>query len=306
MGGMSLKRRIGIPVAGLLLLGLIYLGLSLVIVNQALVAEVWEIEERPQELGLSFEDVEFSPRGWSELTLRGWWLPAENPKGTVIRVHGLDSNKGYRLGLVQGLVEGGYSVLTFDLRGHGESDLAKMGAGVHEQDDVLGAIDYVLENRGANAGEVYLHGLSYGAAIALMAGAEEPAVGGVFADSSFAVLLDMIVQEVAARTPIPSWGASMLRPGLVWTAKAFKQLDVNEVRPVDAAAKYDYPLGLTHCQDDERISIRHLAQIRFVLQVPPLLTAYDGCEHAYAWNDFPEHYEAIVLDYYDERSGLFD
>ena len=63
MEGMSLKLRIAIPVAGLLLLLVIYFGLSLVVVIQALVAEVWEIEERPQELGLAYEDVEFSPRG---------------------------------------------------------------------------------------------------------------------------------------------------------------------------------------------------------------------------------------------------
>jgi pimeloyl-ACP methyl ester carboxylesterase len=303
---MSLKRRLVIPAASILVLAVIYFGLSAVIMNQALVAEVWEIEERPQDLNLVFEEVEFAPRGWPDLTLRGWWLPAENAKATVVRVHGIDSNRGYRLGLVKALVEGGYSVLTFDLRGHGESDVAQMGAGIHERDDVLGAIDYVIQERDAAAGEIFLHGLSYGAAIVLMAGVDEPAVSGVFADSSFAGLLDMIVQEVAERTPIPNWGASLLQPGLVWAARILKGLDINEVRPVDAAAEYEYQLGLIHCRDDDRIPIRHLTQIRRAVQIPPLFTTFDGCEHGQAWNDFPEQYEAIVLDYYDERASTFE
>lgn len=306
MRAMSLQRRLLIFAGAVVGLAAVYFGVSVYTVNEALTAEVSEIEERPEELGLAYEEVEFTPRGWPEITLRGWWLPAEGAKGAVVRVHGVDSNRGSRLGLIQAMVEGGYSVLTFDLRGHGLSDDAQMGAGLHERDDVLGAVDYLLSARGIEPGEVLLYGISFGAAIALMAGVEEPAVAGVFADSSFALLSDLITQEAANRTPLPGWSARILWPGLVWMAQAAKGIDIDAVRPVDAAARYRYPLGLAHCRADERVTIRHLARIRQALQAPPRLTAYDECEHSNGWDDYPEHYEAVMLDYFDERLGLLE
>lgn len=291
-----------------------YLALSVYIVNESLVAERNPIEERPEEYGLAYEDVEFAPRGWPEITLRGWWLPAEDAKGVVIRAHGVDRNRAELLGLAAALVEDGYSVLTFDLRGHGESDPAQMGAGLHERDDVLGALDYAIRERGAEPGRVLLHGNSYGGAIALLAGAEECgaaqergeecAVAGVFADSSFAALPDLIVQEVARRTPVGSWGASALRPGIALMARLTKGIDVNAVRPEEAAAVYDYPLGLAHCEEDERIGVRHLWRIRSALRAPHLVvTIYPDCGHNDAWDDFPEQYESRLLYYFDERLG---
>ena len=295
-------------------LAAVYLALSLYIVNESLVAERNPIEEHPDEYGLAYEDVEFHPRGWPDITLRGWWLPAEDAKGVVIRAHGVDRNRAELLGLADALVKDGYSVLTFDLRGHGESDPAQMGAGLHERDDVLGALDYVVEERGARPGRVLLHGNSYGGAIALMAGAkecgaaqergEECAIAGVFADSSFAALPDLITQEVARRTPIGSWGASALRPGIALMARLTKGIDVNAVRPEEAAAVYDYPLGLAHCDADERIGVRHLWRIRSALRAPHLVvTIYPDCGHNDAWDEFPERYEARLLYYFDERLG---
>lgn len=296
------------------LIAAVYLALSVYVVNESLVAERNPIEERPEEYGLAYEDVSFEPRGWPEITLRGWWLPAEDAKGVVIRSHGVNRNRAELLGLAAALVEDGFSVLTFDLRGHGESDPAQMGAGLHERDDVLGALDYAVRRLGAEPGRVLLHGNSYGGAIALLAGAEECgaaqergeecAIAGVFADSSFAALADLISQEVARRTPVPQWGASALGPGIALMARLTKGIDVNAVRPEAAAAVYDYPLGLAHCKEDERIGVRHLWRIRSALRAPHLVvTIYPDCGHNDAWDDFPEEYESRLLYYYNERLG---
>ena len=298
------KKAIVIPAAVIIALVAVYFLVSFYIMSTVLTAERSEFEDRPESLGLTYEEVEFSPRDWPELTLRGWWLPAEAPLGSVIQVHGLDSNRAARLELTQAMVENRYSVLTFDLRGNGESDDAQMGASVHEQDDVLGAVDYLLEERGIEPRTILLYGVSYGAAVVLQAGAREPAVTGVFADSSFASLSDMVVQEVDTRSIVPAWGAAALRPGIILMGRLFRGIDVGEVRPADAVAAYDYPLGLAHCRADERISIRHLAQIRQGVQAAPWMTVYESCAHGDAWMDYTDHYEAVLLDYYDERVGL--
>ena len=285
------------------ILALIYAALSFYIVDSALDAEANPLEERPQDFDLHYEDVEFSPRGWPTIVLRGWWLPAPDARGTVIRVHGIDSNRSSRLGLAPALVENGYSVLAFDLRGHGESDQAQMGAGIHERDDVLGAVDYVLRERGAEPGTIFLHGHSYGGAIVLLSGWRDSAVAGVFADSAFASLSDLVVQEVARRTSAPSWLASVLRPGVILMARLSKGIDIEGVDPARDATRYPYAIGLAHCEGDDRIPISHLERIRSGVRHPPALTVYDGCTHGDAWDEFPGRYEADLIAYLDRRRG---
>lgn len=291
-------RRVVIPAV---ILALLYVAVSLYIVDTALDAEANPLDERPEDFALPYEDVEFSPRGWPRLTLRGWWIPAPDVRATVIRVHGIDSNRSSALGTVPALVEGGYSVLAFDLRGHGESDLAQMGAGLHERDDLLGAIDYLIAERGAEPGTIFLYGRSYGAAIVLMSGWGEPAVAGVYADSAFASLSELVVQEVARRTSAPSWLASVLRPGVVLMARLSKGLDIESVHPAEDAARYPYAIGLAHCDQDDRIPISNLDRIRAEVRHPPRLTVYEGCSHADAWDDYPRRYEAHLIGYFDER-----
>lgn len=288
-------------VTSVVILGLVYLALSFYIVDSALDAEANPLEERPEDFALQYEEVEFSPRGWPELTLRGWWIPARDARAAVIRVHGIDSNRSSALGNVPALVESGYSVLAFDLRGHGESDLAQMGAGIHERDDLLGAVDYLIRNRGPEPGAIFLYGRSYGAAIVLMAGWSEPAVAGVYADSAFASLSELVVQEVARRTSAPSWLASVLRPGVVLMARLSKGVDIEDVHPAEDAARYPYAIGLAHCDEDDRIPVSHLERIRAGVRHPPRLTVYQGCSHADAWDDFPRRYEADLIAYLDER-----
>ena len=279
----------------------IYLAVSYYIADSALDAEANPLGERPGDFALEYEDAEFSPRGWPGITLRGWWMPAADPRGVVIRAHGIDSTRSSMLGMVPALVENGYSVLAFDLRGHGESDPAQMGAGIHERDDLLGAVDHVIRERGARSGAIFLHGNSYGGAIALMAGWREPAIAGVFADTAFSTLSDLVVQEVTRRTSAPFWLASGVRPGVILMARLTKGLDIDGVRPAEDAARYPYAIGLAHCDADDRIPVSHLERIRSQLRFPPHLTVYEGCAHSDAWDDYPSRYEAALLNYLASR-----
>ena len=298
---MSTARVLKLGVALVVILAALYVGAAWWVAQSALDAEVKALGERPSAFGLVYEEVEFSPRGWDELTLRGWWMPAEDARGTVIRVHGVDSNRNSLLGLAAPLVAAGYSVLAFDLRGHGESDEARMGAGLDERDDVLGAIDYVMRERGAGA--IFLHGNSYGGAIALMSGWREPRVHGVFADSAFASLPDLVVQEVARRTVLPSWAASALRLGIGLMSRWVYGIELGDVQPAVDAGEYGFALGLAHCRPDERISLAHLERIRAALRLPPYLEVYEDCPHSDAWDVHPMRYAAMVIEYLDARLG---
>ena len=226
------KQRL-VPLAiGTALAVVLYFGLSWIVVSQALKAEVTDFAFRPDEFGLAYEDIQFSPRGDDAITLRGWWLPNADSIATVIYVHGLDQNRAERLPLLSDLHQNGFAVLTFDLRGHGKSDQAQIGAGYFEQQDVRGAIDFALNEKGAEPGKLLLMGKSFGAASALLGGVGESALAGIYADSSFAALDQVMIDEIANRTPIPNWFAASLRPGISLMASWTKGVDVGATRPV--------------------------------------------------------------------------
>jgi len=50
-----------------------------------------------------------------------WWRPAGEPKATVVQIHGLGEHSGRHEHVADRLVEAGYAVGAFDLRGHGQS-----------------------------------------------------------------------------------------------------------------------------------------------------------------------------------------
>jgi pimeloyl-ACP methyl ester carboxylesterase len=280
----------------------LYFGLAWVVVSQALVAEAKPLVLHPSEFGLAFDEVAFPPRGSDEITLRGWWFPNPDAKAVIIRVHGLDSTRAVDLELDRDLLAAGFAMLSFDLRGHGESDAAPMGAGLREQDDVRGAIDFVLSDRGAEPGKVLLLGRSFGAAVVLLTGLDEPAVAGVYADSAFASLADVMVKEVGDRTPIPGFGATLLKPGLILMARWAKGIDIRLVEPEKVVGEYPYNIGLAHCQGDERIPFDQALRIWSQANAP-LFTAYPDCEHAAGYEDFGEQYVEAVVGYFEMRIG---
>ena len=171
---------------------------------------------------------------------------------------------------------------------------------------MLGAVDYLIRERGADPGTILLYARSYGAAIVLMAGWAEPSVAVVYADWPFASLSELVVEEVARRTSAPSWLASVLRPGVVLMARLSKGLDIEAVDPAEDGTRYPYAIGLAHCDEDDRIPISNLDRIRAGVRHPPRLTVYEGCAHADAWDDYPDRYEADLIAYLDERLVIGD
>lgn len=298
---MTRTRALTLTLALIGCLAVAYVASSIYIAGQALSAERTPLSQHPSELGLAYEDVEFSPRDEPALQLRGWWLPAGQARASVIRVHGLDGNRSSMLAFSAALLEAGYSVLVFDLRGHGESDSAQMGAGLRERDDVLGAIDFVRRRQAGADGAIFLHGNSYGAAIALLSGWREPRVRGVFADSGFASLSELVSQEVASRTGLPGWAAEALRPGVVLVGRLLHGIDIAAVNPATDAASYAYPLGLAHCRGDERIPVSHFDRIAAGLRQPASARVFADCPHSDAWEVYPSEYVELVIQYFSAR-----
>lgn len=264
------------------------------------------LEGHPTEYGLPYENVAFSPRGdeWDDIVLRGWLIEKERDELTVILVHGLNRNRtgDNALELARRLFDRGFNVLLFDIRGHGESDGERLSAGYFEKWDVLGAYDF-LARRGASPEEIGLLGWSLGAATALLAAAEEPAIKAVVSDSSFADVHDLIAQETARATVFPQWVVPVFIPGMKIISRVLYGIDVGAVVPERAAGTLGYPILVIHGEADERVPAEQSVRIHASAAAGSELWLSPGSEHADAVIDAPDEYVERVDAYFRGRLG---
>ncbi len=117
--------------------------------------------DSPEAYDLDWEDVEFDAS--DGVTLQGWLIKGGTDKVIVQSHFGVQCNRGgwspkgkgpikpwkediKFLRQAKYLVENGYSVLMYDLRGHGESDVGPIpwvSWGPEEAKDVIAAVDFV-------------------------------------------------------------------------------------------------------------------------------------------------------------------
>ncbi|MBM31537.1 MAG: hypothetical protein CL764_01635 [Chloroflexi bacterium] len=279
----------------------IYIGLSLYITNLAFQVKINLPETNPEEYNIEFEEIEFFSNEEEEITLRGWWIPTANSKGTIIWIHGLDANReGEKMELISEIHSLGFSVLTFDLRGHGYSDEAPLGLGLREKNDVLGAIQYLKENK--NIHNVGVMGLSYGAVIGILAAEETNSIVGVFADSPYYNIPELLAKEVSDRTPIPKFIANLLKFGIIKSSIILQGINIEDIAPQDTVSNLNFPIIIVHCENDERIPVSHSDVISSNSPKKSEYQKFEICEeHGKAYEGNKDTYMKYFKEYFDER-----
>ena len=131
-----------------------------------------EIIATPAQLGFPYEDLHLTTS--DGISLHGWFIPAAQPRGTVLFLHGNAGNISHRLDSVQMFHRLGYSTLIFDYRGYGNSGGTPTEQGTYR--DAGAAWHYLVEQRHIPACRIVLFGESMGGAIAAwLAAREKPA-----------------------------------------------------------------------------------------------------------------------------------
>ena len=137
--------------------------------------------ETPADRGLSFEAVEFPAA--DGVGLSGWYVPSHNGAAVVL-LPGSGSTRSAVLDHAVVLAGGGYGVLLFDARGHGESGGRAMDFGWFGDADIGGALDYLMQRPDVTSGRLALVGLSMGGEEAIGAAAGDRRVQGVVAEGA--------------------------------------------------------------------------------------------------------------------------
>ena len=303
---MKYKKQYTYIAAGLAILAILYIFISIYITNLAYKTIINLPEISPKDYGLQYEEVEFQSTDNSGLTLRGWWIPNDS-KNTIIYLHGIDSNRaGHKaeqtvppgLEVLKNMHSMGYSIFTFDLRGHGVSDKAKVGLGVKEISDIKGAINYLEKSK--NVEKVALYGISYGAVLAILAGDVDENVKGIFIDSPYNMITDLITGEIPRRTPIPGFVAGLLSQGIVWSSIWLEGINLDEIRPYETIENLKYPVLMVHCIDDIRIPIYHSDQINENAPLDTLYHKFENCDgHGKAYESNKAYYLGFAKTYFN-------
>ena len=137
-----------------------------------------------QALRLDYSNVSW--RSFDNTTLRGWFVPAGDSERTAIVCHGVMDTKSGMMPFVQALHEGGYNVLAFDSRGHGESDRWTVTYGAHESRDIIAGVDYLRHTHPDSAKHVVGVAWSMGAASLILAAARDPRIEALHIDAPYA------------------------------------------------------------------------------------------------------------------------
>jgi alpha-beta hydrolase superfamily lysophospholipase len=254
-------------------------------------------EKKPDNLGLKYVDVSFPSR--DGLTLRGWWLEAGDSSRAVVMVHGANGHRAdsgiKMLDIAREMVNAGYNVLMFDLRGHGQSEGEHISLGYYEQRDLLGAIDYVKQRGMSKIGVI---GFSMGAATALMTAASCKQIDAIVADSSFAYLADIVEPQFSKRSSLPK----LFIPLILFVAKKVHGIDLSVPRSVDAVKQFTTPpILIIHGGQDKTVPVEHASILARASRNPNTrLWIVPEAEHVGSYRARPKEYITQVLSFFDQ------
>jgi dipeptidyl aminopeptidase/acylaminoacyl peptidase len=255
------------------------------------------IQKTPADYGLEYEDVSFPSR--DGLTLRGWWLGAHDDSPTIVMVHGSTRHRAdppeRMLGITKEFVNHDYNVLTFDMRGHGESEGQHTSAGYYERNDLLGAIDYAKQ-RGIQS-KIGVIGFSMGAATSLMTAAECKEIDAVVADGAYADIVSIIESEFANRSDLPKF----FIPIVLFMTKTMYDVDFTAIKPIESVKEIAAPVLIIHGGKDAMVPVDHAYRLAAACQNPDSRSwIVPEAEHCGACMARPKEYMDRVLSFFDE------
>jgi fermentation-respiration switch protein FrsA (DUF1100 family) len=259
-------------------------------------------EELPdsEDMGLDFEDgvvaerVEFESVAGHRLS--GWFVPgpegSAKPWRTVLLVYGYGGYKEQMVAYARIVRAGGFATLMFDMQGSGLRRGEPVTLGFKERWDVMGAARYLQSRPDVDPEAIGVFGVSMGAATAILAAAEEPAIKAIVSDSGYADVEGMIRPGLAAFIGRFSYPFA---PLIVRIAEAMIGAKAAEIVPERAAAELgDRPLLVIHGADDALVSPESAQRLYDAASGPKELWVVPDCEHGQGPAVAPEEYQAQV------------
>lgn len=285
-------------ISGLILLAIIaFVGISVYIASVLTVPGKSPLVFDKASIGRG-ADVVF--RSKDNFQLAGWLFPGTNGKA-IMFVHGAGNQN--RANEVYGtpeiakyLLDLGYTILLFDLRGTGESQYSRISFGQYEKNDVAGAFEYLVtqEYKPQSIGIV---SDSLGAIATVMAANDLKDAGGVVLDSPATIVRPIVSDIMVKEHNVPLF----LHPGIYFAANALYKINVDFVRPIDYIDTLkDTPLLFLHGGSDTLIPPQNSADLLSRVNKGERVL-FPGAKHVETFKTNPELYKQVVGDFFSKN-----
>lgn len=250
----------------------------------------------PTDYGLDYEDVKFQSR--DGLTLRGWFIPANPARGTVIFCHGHAGSMDPDVTYVPWFNEAGLNVLMFNFRAHGHSEGNRVSLGYFERQDLLGAIDY-LQNQGIM--EVGVMGFSMGGAVGLATAAQNEAIRAVISDGGLA-RLEGAIRGWGLERGLPHWLALTIAKLIIAVAGWRLGVRLTEADPIRWVAHITpRAVFFIHGDQDPFVTIADVETLYAKSGEPKALWRVAEAQHRRVDRMRPAEYRERVIDFFEQH-----
>jgi pimeloyl-ACP methyl ester carboxylesterase len=145
----------------------------------------------------SLPSLEISIPSGNGLEFPGWWIPGLKDAPGIVLAPGYGMCHSDALSLAAVLHQNGFNLLVYAQRGSGASPRGASTLGLHEDEDMAGAIRFLQGRRESNRARLGIWGTDVGALAALKAAAAFPAVRAIAADSVFESVADFLDYRIA-------------------------------------------------------------------------------------------------------------
>jgi fermentation-respiration switch protein FrsA (DUF1100 family) len=230
----------------------------------------------------------------SESTLlRGWWIPGDPDKASVLLLHGIRANRLAMMGRARMLARHGYSVLLVDLQGHGESPGRVITLGLRESAGVQAARAWLRDKRPARP--VAVIGVSLGGASILLgpspSGFDAVVLEAVYPDARQALHNRMAMRFGFAAPALGKLLEIQVKPRL--------GVPLDRLRPVDRIAGVGAPVLVIAGGRDEHTTLAESEALYARAREPKELFVLPEASHQDFERHAPGMYEARVIAFLD-------
>ena len=247
-------------------------------------------------LSLEYERVEITSRDGLKLFAR--YYHVLDGAAIEIECHGYRSNSIRDFaGHAEECFKRWHNLLLVDQRSHGESEGAVISFGIRERFDIIDWSKYLTKRFGDDT-KIFLHGISMGAASAIMAAGEKDlpdSVKGVIADCPYSSAVD-IISKVGSESRIPGALAAAFA---VIGARLFGRFSLTEADPMRAAACARIPILLLHGDADTFVP-SYMSEYIKAKNEKIIFKKFDGADHAASYWCDTGSYVSLVNGFLDD------
>ena len=250
----------------------------------------WLKQHNPQDIYIHSADG---------LSLHALWIPAENPRGTILLAHGYRSTMLVDFGMVFDVYHKlGLNLLIPEQRCHGQSEGKYITFGVKESDDMVQWIHF--HNQNLCDCPMVVSGLSMGASTVMyMLDRELPVnVKAAICDCGFTSPADIIGKIFRETIHIPS--GLFIRTADIFS-RLFAGFSLYEKDSRKALRKNSLPILLVHGLADDFVPCQMTREAFAVCSCEKYLILAPDAGHGYSFMYTKEKYYSLICKLLDEN-----